>query len=319
MKWIFLLLCLSTQTLYAAKFKCWTNDEGVRECGNSIPPQYIRQRIEYHNDKSGTLTSVKEASKTEEQLLAEEEEKRRVEKLEKEIAKQKAYDDVLLKTYLSVDDLLLSLNWKITTLDSRISVARGSIRNFQQQFLKYSKKAADIQRSGNKIQENLQKKLEESRNGIKRNEDKIAGMQQDKVRISNKFSHDVDRFVTAKNNGLRSVLKKKSKARELNYAQVNCLDEQQCERLWQDAKRFVKEHAALDIIFDTDVVYTTISPQKVDDLAFMVSKIKHIDINESDTRITFNIRCHPSQEGEKICDSTQTKEYLDKFNRSLAE
>jgi len=129
MKNIFLLLLvLFSLPLQAKTFKCWTNSDGFRECGNSLPPQYANQRVEFLNEKSGKVSKVTEAAKTEQQITAEKKQAKLKKKLEQEQAKQDAYDNVLLKTYLSIDDLLLSLHWKITTLNSRINVTKATIR-----------------------------------------------------------------------------------------------------------------------------------------------------------------------------------------------
>ena len=97
----FVFCCFNN--LSAVTFKCWTNDEGIRECGNSIPPKYVKQRIEFHRAKSGTLSNVKEASKTEEKVLAEEKAKKQQAIEQAEIKKQQAYEDVLLKRSLKGD------------------------------------------------------------------------------------------------------------------------------------------------------------------------------------------------------------------------
>ena len=51
------LLCIliATPALSdAARIKCWTNNEGVRECGNAVPPEYA-QKGHKEVSKSGSL------------------------------------------------------------------------------------------------------------------------------------------------------------------------------------------------------------------------------------------------------------------------
>ena len=52
-----------------AAIKCWTNKEGVRECGNAVPPEYAQQA---HEEKSTSGMTIKrtERSKTPEELAA---------------------------------------------------------------------------------------------------------------------------------------------------------------------------------------------------------------------------------------------------------
>ena len=52
---------------HAHAFKCWTNNEGVRECGNVVPPEYAQQKTRTINER-GITTEVKERAKTKEEL-----------------------------------------------------------------------------------------------------------------------------------------------------------------------------------------------------------------------------------------------------------
>ena len=62
------ILLLSANPLsLSAAIKCWTNNDDVRECGHSVPPEYSQKRIEILNER-GIVVSVKEAAKTKEQL-----------------------------------------------------------------------------------------------------------------------------------------------------------------------------------------------------------------------------------------------------------
>ena len=50
-----------------ATIKCWTNSEGVRECGNSIPPEYSQQGHTELNSQ-GVVIEENERAKTAEEL-----------------------------------------------------------------------------------------------------------------------------------------------------------------------------------------------------------------------------------------------------------
>ena len=52
------------------KIKCWHNKDGVRECGNAVPPEYAQQQSE-EKDKSGLTVKTQERAKTQEELEAE--------------------------------------------------------------------------------------------------------------------------------------------------------------------------------------------------------------------------------------------------------
>lgn len=58
---------LSQPVLAAKKFKCWTNNEGVKECGTYVPPEYSQKKIETRG-KSGRIVEVEDRAKTEAEL-----------------------------------------------------------------------------------------------------------------------------------------------------------------------------------------------------------------------------------------------------------
>ncbi|MFK5985186.1 MAG: hypothetical protein QM479_07150 [Pseudomonadota bacterium] len=309
-------LLLSTH-LAAKTFKCWTNEEGIRECGNSLPPQYVNQRIEFFNEKSGTMSTFIPAAKTQQQIFSEKAQEKILKRQQKEQAKQKAYDDVLLKTYLTVDDLLLSLHWKITTLNSNINVTKGSIRTENVNFMLATQKAAKIERAGKKLSEDIKQELQSSRNLIKNYKLRIKMLEQDKTDIHQKFSHDVDRFTIATINGLTLTLRNDEKAQELEMIQLTCTEKKRCDKMWQAAKTFVAENSSLDIIFDTAQVRTTVSPAKVDDMAFTVSRATSTYDNVKSEKITLKIRCQPSRAGKKLCNSPKMINTLQQFKKDV--
>ena len=60
-----LLMTLSTPS--HAGFQCWTNSEGVRECGNVVPPEYSQKETRTYNEQ-GVNTGVKNRALTREEL-----------------------------------------------------------------------------------------------------------------------------------------------------------------------------------------------------------------------------------------------------------
>jgi hypothetical protein len=314
---LLLLLPLQLLPLQAKTFKCWTNSDGIRECGNSLPPEYVKQRIEFLNNKSGRVSEVTDAAKTEQQIFAEKAQKKLQQQQEKERAKQNAYDNVLLKTYLSIDDLLLSLHWKITTLDSRINVTKGSISAENKKFLHFTRQAAQMERAGKKLSNEIKNQLKNSRNHVKKLEQRIIMLEKDKKDIHTKFSHDVDRFTIATINGLTLTLKDDEKAQNLNMIQAKCTKRETCDQMWSAAKAFSNEYSTLDVVFDTAQVHTTASPQKENDMAYTVSRASSTYNNIKSEKITLKIRCHPSRTGEELCKSSKMTDRLQAFKTKI--
>ena len=312
---LFSLIFLTTPS-FAASFKCWTNKEGIKECGNSIPPEYSNQRIQYHSSRSGQVERVKEAAKTKEQLEQEKKQKKLSLVEQRKIAKQKAYDDVLLKTYLSIDDLMLSLRWKITTLDSRIKVAKGTISSQQDKFLTYNNQAANAERQGREIPKDVKENLNDSRDNIQKQKQLIKMLESEKTSIREKFTHDIERFTIARTNGLGFTLSDDERAFNIYSSQIQCSSNDKCSYSWDKAKQFVNEHGDYPIAYDTDVIYSTKSSEEGTKLAMHVSLIDSIESRtKSDKKITLQIRCHPSSEGEKTCKSDKVFNLLVDFKK----
>jgi hypothetical protein len=318
MKNIFLLLLvLFSLPLQAKTFKCWTNSDGFKECGNSLPPQYAKQRVEFLNEKSGKISKVTEAAKTEQQIAFEKKQAKLKKKHEREQAKQDTYDNVLLKTYLSIDDLLLSLHWKITTLNSRINVTKATIRAENDNFLQYTSQAAQMERMGKAVSKEVKNELHNIRNHIKKLKQRIIMLTKDKSDIHTKFSHDVDRFTIATVKGLTLTLRDDEKAQKLNMIQVKCKSKNNCDKIWSNAKNFVTKHSNLDIIFDTSQVRTTVSPKKAEDMAYTVSRSSSLYNNTKTETITLKIRCQPSRAGEELCKSSKMRKQLQLFKKIM--
>lgn len=72
------ILFASTVLLYAqsglAAIKCWTNNEGYRECGNSVPPEYAQKETRTLNQR-GVTTEVRQRAKSREEVLREQRER----------------------------------------------------------------------------------------------------------------------------------------------------------------------------------------------------------------------------------------------------
>jgi len=150
--------------------KCWKNTQGVTECGNSVPREFYNQRIRFI-DNQGITRDIKEKSKTREEILAEqqtirEEEDRLIKENEKK-RQMKERDDILLKTYLTIDDILNSMRSKLDITNSRINILEASLPTSKQKFSHLVRDAADAERSGKELSDNLMSKLNSLRTEIK--------------------------------------------------------------------------------------------------------------------------------------------------------
>lgn len=200
MKSLFILAVsafIFSQPAFAAKFKCWTNNEGVKECGSYVPPEYSQKRIETRGE-SGRVTEVKERAKNKAELA----EIDRLAKLkaieDAKIAEQKKKDEILLKTFTRERDINMLMNSKVNVIEGIITVTKSNNKALNKKLEKLQKKAANIERRGNELPANLVEDIKTIETRISKNKKSIAGKREEQKEIKAKFSIDLERFHTLK-------------------------------------------------------------------------------------------------------------------------
>ena len=181
----------------SAAIKCWTNSDGVRECGNSVPPQYAQQG---HTEKSHSGQTIKTTSraKTQAELARERQEKERLAVLraEEDRLKREAErrDRVLLSTYTTEEDLLLARKGQLAAIDSRIRHTEQILAKLQDSLKGLQSEAADLERGGSPVSTDLLGKIGNVRHQISENKGSILARSQEKEDISSRFGADLLRF-----------------------------------------------------------------------------------------------------------------------------
>lgn len=180
-----------------AGIKCWTNGEGVRECGNAVPPEYA-QTEHVEKSKSGVVVRKQERSKTAAEVAAERERKL-IEAKDKAAAadvarKRAAADRVLLDTFSSEDDLVLARDGQLTNVEAQIKVTESHVKKLNKQLDQMIGQAADVEKRGRKVPESLTKNIESVRGQIEEQHVFIADKRKEQDAIRAKFDADINRF-----------------------------------------------------------------------------------------------------------------------------
>ena len=187
-----LLLGIATPAM-ANKYKCWTNSDGIRECGHSVPPEYAQQRIEILNDK-GIVIEVEEPAKTPQQL---EEEARAAELREQQAqreAEKRLRDRVLLSTFTTERDLHLYYQDKTSSIRSQIDIARANNNSLQDELDDMQKSAANLERRGQTPSDELLEEMKETKRRIANNQTFIAGKEQEIEELNQQRDAELERF-----------------------------------------------------------------------------------------------------------------------------
>ena len=127
---IFILSVLILASNANARMKCWTNSDGIKECGDKVPPEYTQQGYQ-ELGKGGIVREEKGRVKTKEELQKEKFAADAKARKQKEIKSKKAQDKMLLETYTSIDEIKIAQKQKIEAIESTIKVVKKRIIKLQ--------------------------------------------------------------------------------------------------------------------------------------------------------------------------------------------
>lgn len=189
-----------------AGIKCWTNKDGVRECGNVVPPEYAQKG---HAELSNSGITIKEtaAAKSPEVLerekreAAEREQRERMRKQQE--TRQTAIDRVLLHTYTSEDEIQLTLKGKLEAIESRIKLAQNRVEKLEANLGKLREEAAQEERGGQSVSEQLKKNILQVERQIGSNQQYIKERRADQQVLREKSAQDLQRFRDLKSGRVR--------------------------------------------------------------------------------------------------------------------
>jgi len=176
-----------------ARIKCWENSDGVRECGDKVPPEYS-QKSHKEISSHGITRKESERAKTEEEraederlAVIQEEENRKLAEIEKQ-------DKILLDTYSNTDDIQMTSDGKIVALDSTIKLAKKRNEKIQDDLDKRTATAAAEELAGKQPPEDLLKDIQSLQRQIKNNDKFIADKHMEQEAIRKEYADKIARF-----------------------------------------------------------------------------------------------------------------------------
>lgn len=187
------VLWLAATPSYAGKLYKWVDDTGQIRYGDRIPPQFAKKKNETLNDQ-GIVVKTKVAAKTPEQLAEEkrlaaleaEKERTRI-----EIARR---DSILLDTFTNEDEMIMTRDGKIESIEAVIRVTNDRTEKNKLRLADMKYRAANMERSGKAVPEQLLQGITEMRDQIQSNSKYIANRVVEQQRIREKFEADIKRF-----------------------------------------------------------------------------------------------------------------------------
>jgi hypothetical protein len=181
----------------SAKIVCWKNNEGVRECGNAVPPEFAQQSVERKSSMGLTLEKTDRA-RTAEEIERERAERERLasEKAEQErvAAEQARHDAVLLQTFTTEEDLKLAHDGKVAAIDSRIKHSEQIVERLEQSRTELQGDAASLERGGKKVPDELHKQITDVQSQIDKSLGEIERRKDERVLLQERFRADLARY-----------------------------------------------------------------------------------------------------------------------------
>lgn len=190
---LLLALLSALATAQAGRLYKWVDENGKVHYGDKVPPQYAKQERKVLNEQ-GVEVKTLEAAKTPEQLAEEARLAEHRREQERIAAEKASHDRMLLATFTTEDDMVMTRDGKIAAIDGVLRVTRGRIESIEQTLAQLTRDAAQLERAGKPIPENLHEQILGARAQIQRYLDYIANKRREQEAIREQFEADIRRF-----------------------------------------------------------------------------------------------------------------------------
>jgi hypothetical protein len=312
-----LVICLAATGASAGGIKKWVDENGVVHYGTSVPPEYVDREHSELNERGIEVKRVERAMTPEEiqreQALAAlraEQERLREE--------QEARDRILLNLYRNEDDLVMARDGKIAQIDGQIRLKHNEIRRFKARLSDYQAQAAAAERSGRKLSDRQQERLDATQRSIERAYATILAKEDEKRLTIDKYNYDLNRFRHLRKNATRAEnadVIKSSDIPNLVETAVHCTQPGDCERLWQIAQDYARRHTTTPIDLAADRILVTAPPRELRDISITVSRLE--DREGDGERIFMDVQCADFTEGREFCRSPYVQGIRQGFRAEL--
>ncbi len=197
MRAITFAICVASALPSSAAIKCWTNHEGVKECGDVVPAEYAQQGHEVKSEQ-GLTVSRQPPARSPEQIAQEREARAAAEaataKANAAAERQRVADRMLLDTFGSEEDLLLARDGQILNLESQIKLAESLIAKLEKSLTGMISRAAQFERRPQPLPEDLARNVRSAQDQIAEQRRFITEKRAEQDALRSKFSTDLARF-----------------------------------------------------------------------------------------------------------------------------
>ncbi|KOR28510.1 hypothetical protein TI04_10825 [Achromatium sp. WMS2] len=235
-----------------AEFYRWVDDDGHVQFSDTVPANAINREQEVIGPNGSTVEIIARP-KTREELLREQREQQLRAENQKLLEKQRAADQVLLRTFRNEDDILMARNGKVDAISSQIKFSQSNLRRYQNRLDALEREAANRERKKQSILATQTAEMQKILKNISDTHLSILKKEQEKQVIIKDFDRDLRRF---------RVLKNKADARNmLSDVKITVLDNlipcgvgPVCDETWRRAEAFLLKHSTTSIQIQTNLI-----------------------------------------------------------------
>jgi hypothetical protein len=171
----------------------YNNERGIPVIDETIPPEFVAGGYDIITSDGSVIKRVPRQL-SEEELRNEGSEAARERLREEEELRLQAWDEMLMLRYSSVEDINAASDRAVRDLYIRISILKSNLMSIKTQIEREQLKAADIERSGQDVPENLTVIIDKLGREIEDTEESIAVRRQEVDETKASYQRDIDRF-----------------------------------------------------------------------------------------------------------------------------
>lgn len=198
MRIFLMLLALATVSAAQAKTYRWVDENGRVHYGDRIPAKYAQQRAQTLNER-GIVVEERNAPRTPEELAAEEAERQAKAKAEARAAEQKRYDDWLMSTYATQDQLIRRRDDQLAILDSRIASGEKSVSQNQASLDGLQKRAEKFTSQDKTVPSGIARQITEFETMVRTSNVALEAMRTEREKVNAEFERDLNRWIELNN------------------------------------------------------------------------------------------------------------------------
>jgi hypothetical protein len=173
---------------------CWTDDQGQRNCGDHVPPQYAKTAHDVYNKQGIEVQSVPREETPEEQAAR----LQRAQQAEQEAQAaraQAAHDAYLLESYTDISDLEAERDGRLQYLDTRVQLAEKAVADSEAALAGLQARVDAARDKGEDPDPHLLKQLSTFEASRAENADALAQLKQQRDDTAARFDHDIKRYL----------------------------------------------------------------------------------------------------------------------------